>query len=83
MSKYEEAKGYIDMIWSEPRRSRVDINWLAIEQIKEMLDKEKPMKPIIKSGGIERCGKCKYQYDQHNDYYCSHCGQCRDWGDEE
>ena len=55
----------------------------AIIKLQELVDKETPKKPIIKSGGIERCGKCKYQYNPNNDYYCSQCGQCREWSDEQ
>ena len=80
MSKYQEANRYIDMIWSEPSWSRVDIDWLAIEQIKEILDKETPMKRLYSWNTMRyHCPKCKEEVITER---CN-CGQKVDWSDEE
>ena len=76
MNKYQEALNYLDFHCNVRHTEQQDL-------LQELIDKETPRKPIIKSSGIERCGKCKYQYDPNNDYYCSQCGQCRDWSKEE
>lgn len=86
MSKYQEAKRYIDMIWSKSSWSRVDINWLAIEQIKELIDKETPNEPLWDNNGYRKCGTCKLRIVSTNNQfisYCSGCGQKVDWGDKE
>lgn len=46
MNKYQDAKNYINKILENPKWSRVDIEWQAIDEIKELLDKETPAKPI-------------------------------------
>lgn len=74
-NKYQEALGRVSVCEWETRIKDRKI-------LQELVDKETPMKPVVKIGGIERCGKCKYQFDPNNDYYCSQCGQCRDWSDE-
>lgn len=68
----------------------VQIEWDAIDEIKELLDKETPMKPIVKT----RCGNCEsnkileYLTDDYGDLdyilyykYCGDCGQRVDWSE--
>ena len=90
MNKYQEAQEYMDMIWNSKGWSRVEINWLAIEQIIELIDKETPKKPIIKRnthGHIMwgTCDICKSEEPIWFGGRCSNndCGQRIDWSDEE
>lgn len=76
MNKYQKALNYLAWHCSAKHTEQQDL-------LQELVDKAAAIKPIIKSSGLERCGKCKYQYNPDNDCYCSQCGQCRDWGDEE
>lgn len=90
MNKYQEAKKYINKIIENPKWSKVDIEWQAIDEIKELLDKATPMKPkninvenLVENGFIPllvaECSKCECEIVEHQDY-CWHCGQAIDWG---
>ena len=89
MNKYQEAWDFINTVSASTDRNR-------IMPLKELVDKETPMKPILREF-INKydcedyeylCGKCKAHLSYHhwsrvdrcND---NECNQLVDWSDEE
>lgn len=87
--EYQEAKRFINMILKHPSWSKVYIEWPAIEQLKELVDRETPKKPT-------KNDKANHDW---NSRFCPNCGysllfkgagcinnDCRqkiDWSEEE
>lgn len=81
-NKYRQAENFIIQILKNPSWSRVDINWLAIDEIKELIDKETPMKPKYREKyPSASCAKCGSNLGDNP--RCRNCGQLIDWSDEE
>ena len=85
MNKYQNALRKIS-------RSIGDHNWFneyQINLLKELVDKETPMKPIYLGGNKYSCKNCSMAFELSskvrfvNNQYCDVCGQKIDWSDEE
>lgn len=85
MNKYQEALEYF-LLWINPSEQEFDYdNYLKHRKtLKELVDKEIPVKPIIK-GKLNwwHCPKCDCSLMFDNHKYCDHCGQKLDWSDED
>ena len=84
-NKYQEAFERIKRVVVFNKNYRDYENDLKV--IKELVDKETPMKKIFSEElGVTTCGSCKKYLVSSNNWipkYCSECGQKIDWSDEE
>ena len=85
MNKCKRAKEWIDSL--DDDWSRVDIEWEAVDEIRELLDKATPKKPEIQEIGqyiIRYVGKCECgEFIARSHKYCHGCGQRLDWSKDE
>lgn len=72
MKNYKRAKEWINSL--EDEWSRVDIDWEAVDEIRELLDKATPQKPNEK-----KCPNCGESHWMQR--YCAMCGQKLDWSE--
>ncbi len=85
MNKYQKAFEWINSF--QDNWGRVDIEWGAVDEIRELVDKATPMKPINQYlidfglGNYGDCRICNYgvNYQQN---YCDNCGQALDWNND-
>lgn len=84
MNKYEEALKSFE----EAYRNVTSDDELTNEKrdaLKELVDKETPMKPIHLGGNKYSCDKCSMAFELKtntrfvNNQYCDVCGQKLDW----
>lgn len=94
MNKYQEAKKWIEEIDSHPEWGHTEVNWQAIDEIKELVGKEEPTKPTFEADGYfdgeliydtwicPNCGE-RYELDYQEFKRCPECGQLIDWSENE
>lgn len=89
MNKYQEAKAWIDKINDHAEWTRCDIEEPALSQLKELVDRDTPKKPIKDESSKIRyvqtyvCPNCGGGFSGMISNFCYHCGQKLDWSDEE
>lgn len=85
MNNYEIAKEWINSL--EDDWSKVDIEWEAVDEIRELVDRATPRKD--NSLACPSCGELNtvlFEYDTFEDItcfnFCPDCGQAIDWSEE-
>lgn len=84
MNKYQSALEYflLSVHLSETTAFDFSKYFKHRKALKELVDKEIPVKPIIKgSPNRWHCPKCDCSLMFDNQKYCNHCGQKLDWSD--
>ena len=81
MSKYKEANEWVSRI--KDNYAWIDVDWEAIDQIRDLLSKTKPLRPDTISygiiGDIPKCHNCNTVWAMKSIFYCYICGQEIDW----
>lgn len=79
MNKYEEL-----LIFLKGGNMFGDLSNENLELAEELIDKEKPMKPIDVKPPLRiyfACGKCMGMFIERVFTHCPYCGQKLDWGE--
>lgn len=76
-NKYQEALNFLDWHCEVKHTKQQAL-------LKELVDKETPMKPRYRPSGNIKCGCGLQMYEEQQDWYryCASCGQKIDWSDE-
>ena len=89
-NKYQEALDSLKEIEREYTYTKIGSKFhVNCDTLQELVDKETPMKPIIKNvcnevdGDVDYgvCPNCEYPLD-YSFNHCPYCGQALDWSDE-
>ncbi len=88
MSKYQGAlRQIISFINKHVNVDKVHDIAPSISVIKELVVRDKPIKPIGNPRKEQKCASCKsydfYDGGYMSDKYCRYCGQAIDWSYEE
>ncbi len=77
-----KAKEWIEMIKEHPNWRRVDIDWEAVDEIKEIMEKAMAKKPVCFYGAEDEplCPNCHNVLDGTEEY-CEICDQRLDWSE--
>lgn len=95
MNNYKEAKSWLGELQKNPSWTLTEINWPAVDQLCELVDREMPKKPIKHKTRkyktqpfIWVCPNCDKAlplwFDEEPnevDTYCGCCGQHLDWSE--
>lgn len=84
MNKYKEADEWVSRIKDD--YARIDVDWAAIDQIRDLLSKTKPLRPDSISygiiGDIPKCRNCNTVWAMKSIFYCYICGRRIVWKKE-